>query len=272
MEHISKTITQQQTTSTPTKTKTTESHSKITGVIPATKQEPLSLPLAKGECPKGEGVKELQSKIFNFPEVLTFLSKLGKQTYGPDFKIYEEDHNIIFKLLTYFFQDEQNAEKYNINLRKGILLTGPIGCGKTSLMSLMRYIFPPERQHAMVTTRKIAFEYAEQGFKIIHKYSSQSFKNSGCELTPKTYCFDDLGVESEIKHYGNRCNIMAEILLSRYDLFTTHNMLTHLTTNLSAAEIEEYYGNRVRSRMREMFNLIPFTSSLRDKRNQSTGK
>ena len=59
---------------------------------------------------------------------------------------------------------------------------------------------------------------------------------------------------------------MAEILLSRYDLFTTHNMLTHLTTNLSATEIEEYYGNRVRSRMREMFNLIVFANGIKDKR------
>lgn len=35
-------------------------------------------------------------------------------------------------------------------------------------------------------------------------------------------------------------------------------MITHATTNLSASELEDYYGNRVRSRMREMFNLIAF--------------
>ncbi len=43
-------------------------------------------------------------------------------------------------------------------------------------------------------------------------------------------------------------------------------MITHATTNLSASELEEYYGNRVRSRMREMFNLISFESSAKDKR------
>jgi len=43
-------------------------------------------------------------------------------------------------------------------------------------------------------------------------------------------------------------------------------MHTHATSNLSASELEEYYGNRVRSRMREMFNLIAFDSGAKDKR------
>lgn len=57
---------------------------------------------------------------------------------------------------------------------------------------------------------------------------------------------------------------MGEILLSRYELFTSQKMITHITTNLSANEIEQAYGNRLRSRMREMFNLVYILSS--DKR------
>jgi hypothetical protein len=37
-------------------------------------------------------------------------------------------------------------------------------------------------------------------------------------------------------------------------------------TNLSASEIENAYGNRVRSRMRELFNLIAFDAVVSDKR------
>jgi len=59
---------------------------------------------------------------------------------------------------------------------------------------------------------------------------------------------------------------MAEILLARYDLFTTKGMLTHVTTNLSASELEAIYGNRIRSRMREMFNLVAFDKKAKDKR------
>ena len=59
---------------------------------------------------------------------------------------------------------------------------------------------------------------------------------------------------------------MAEILLSRYDLFTSKRLQTHITTNLSASEIENFYGKRVRSRMREMFNLIAYNKTIKDKR------
>ena len=55
-------------------------------------------------------------------------------------------------------------------------------------------------------------------------------------------------------------------LLTRYDLFKEKGLITHLTTNLSAAEIESIYGNRLRSRMREMFNLFGYDQNSTDKR------
>ncbi len=59
---------------------------------------------------------------------------------------------------------------------------------------------------------------------------------------------------------------MAEIILSRYDIFISKKTYTHITTNLSASEIETAYGNRVRSRLRNMLNLIAFDKSTKDKR------
>lgn len=66
--------------------------------------------------------------------------------------------------------------------------------------------------------------------------------------------------------YGNECSVMAEILLTRYDLFHSFGMITHLTTNLNSSEIEEKYGKRVRSRMRELFNLLAWPADAQDKR------
>jgi hypothetical protein len=43
-------------------------------------------------------------------------------------------------------------------------------------------------------------------------------------------------------------------------------MITHITTNLQARELEAGYGNRVRSRMREQLNLVAFSKTSRDKR------
>ena len=81
-----------------------------------------------------------------------------------------------------------------------------------------------------------------------------------------SYCFDDLGTEQQIKHFGNDCNVMVEILITRYEEFISNGSITHITTNLSASEIEKAYGNRVRSRLRQMFNLIAFDKETKDKR------
>ena len=114
----------------------------------------------------------------------------------------------------------------------------------------------------MKTCRDISFEFIKDGYQTIHKYSNGN--NSYSEY--RNYCFDDLGVETNLKYYGNECNVMAEIILSRYDIFISKQVITHITSNLSASEIETTYGNRVRSRLRNMLNLIAFDKDTKDKR------
>lgn len=196
-----------------------------------------------------------------FKWCVSFLQKRGREQFGQKFEILESDHHLIFKLLVYFIGDKHHAAKLGIDLSKGILLSGPIGCGKTSLMNLMRFVPPPERNHIIKPARDVSFEFIQEGYEVIWRYSRTSFNNQ----IPKIYCFDDLGAEQSLKYYGNECNVVGEILLSRYEYFVSHDMLTHITTNLSATEMEEVYGSRVRSRLREMMNLISFDSTI-DKR------
>ena len=204
---------------------------------------------------------------YNYDKVFDFLLRKGILDFGTNFKILEEDKPLIKNVLAYFLKDEYTCKQENIALGKGILLSGPVGCGKTSLMRLMKYFINHQQAIYIVKPcREVSFEFIKDGYEIINRYSRNSFTRSGQTEIPRHFCFDDLGTENNLKYFGNECNVMAEVLLSRYDLFVSRKLITHITTNLTASEIEKLYGNRVRSRMRELCNLIAFPAQVGDKR------
>ena len=168
--------------------------------------------------------KEIKSN-YNYPEIINWLQTTGIQLYGNHFKILETDYPIVYKLIAYFLKDEQVCDQFNIDLQKGILLTGPIGCGKTTLMNLMKQVALSNNKFSVKPCRDISFEFIQDGYQIIHKYSIGQLYHS----EPRTYCFDDLGTENNLKYFGNECNVMAEILLSRYDLFISKKLRTRKT-------------------------------------------
>jgi len=204
---------------------------------------------------------------YDFEKIKTYLNIKGHLLFGKDFKIYKEDEPLLFKLCCYFIQDHYSCSKIGIDTNKGLLLSGPVGCGKTSLMKLLPHLAPHKINYEIIPTRNIVFNFNATGFQVLEKYNET-----------KSFCFDDLGVEPKGSHYAKECNVMGEILLSRYDIFmqtaqpnnqqpiTNNHCKTHITTNGNAQELEKRYGNRVRSRIRAMFNLISFDEKSRDKR------
>lgn len=181
-----------------------------------------------------------------------------------------DDYNrqLVEALVLYFAGDER-AEHWgghNISLKKGIMLTGNIGCGKTFLMNLLR--INPTGAYLMKSCRDIADEYKTHGVEGIQKYSSLRQVSSRNPMNGSDqfgWCFDDLGTEDTSANFGNRANVMEQVILSAYDRVETRGRI-HLTTNLTASEIEAKYGSRVRSRMREMFNIVSFPSNAVDRR------
>lgn len=208
-------------------------------------------------------IKTTQSH-FDYEQFWKLLFLKGRDVYGHRFALHEEDASVILKLLIYCLKDEDQAKQHQLDLCKGIMLIGPVGCGKTTLMNLLRYFLPAHHRFTTKPCRDVATEFARDGYEALIRYTKKSFNNY--TNLPFTICFDDLGLEPSVQHYGNTSNTMSEILLSRYDYFMLNSMLTHITTNLSATEIEERYGLRVRSRLREMLNLISFSADAKDKR------
>lgn len=153
----------------------------------------------------------------------------------------------------------------NFSFKKSLIIVGPVGCGKSTLLKVFqRNPFNPFR---FVSCRKVADEYAEFGSSAVANYSVNISANKrdwyGHENI--SICFDDLGTESEKKNFGNQVNVMAEIILNRYDNIEAKNK-TFVTTNLIPDQIKRMYGERASSRMREMFNVIEFDLDSPDRR------
>lgn len=198
---------------------------------------------------------------FTPKEISIYVLNLAR-TLVPDFVVTDQIKTVL-NALCYYFTDNEQFEKINTDwsLQKGLFLWGNVGVGKTTLM----HLFSKNKRQCfqVVSCRKFSNEFAKFGDDVIDPYRSVLYSVPGSDnylQKQMGVCFDDLGTEKDAVNYGNRKNIMEEILLDRYDNKVPFYQ-THITTNLSAQEIEERYGTRVRSRMREMFNMIELHGS-----------
>ena len=176
------------------------------------------------------------------------------------FVIDDYNYDVISSLIQYFNGDSE-FEKDGLNGRKGILLAGNIGSGKSILIKIFkRYCFYMKFKHQfrIEFSDNITDKFARDGYNGINLFMGNSFQNGNNVINSKPICLciDDLGVEKEIvKHYGTEEAVIEKILTSRYELFQK-GIITHATTNLGATMLREKYGTRIYSRIKEMFNYI----------------
>lgn len=156
---------------------------------------------------------------------------------------------IIKQLVHWSYNDSING----IDCKKGILLRGDTGRGKTLLMYALREFLQIDshkykiggKEYGLalniVSARNIAFEYAQQSdCDVIAKYS-----HIAC------LCIDDLGAEPMLSsNWGNKCSVVSEILANRCE----KKLITFATTNVN--KLSEKYDDRIVSRLFEQFNSI----------------
>lgn len=188
-------------------------------------------------------------------QLLALVKERGK-TEIPDFSLTADQENT-YKLIAQYFAGDPAFEAEGYSHRKGLMLFGSVGCGKTTIMRMFSY--NQKASFVIKSCRKIAGDYAEHGEEILGQYAGRYYPTM-IENPFKTenwgICFDDLGTEDVRSHYKNQMNVMERILLDRYDRIREIPHRTHVTTNLDGNQISEFYGKRVASRMREMFNII----------------
>lgn len=152
------------------------------------------------------------------------------------------------------------------DLEKGLFVMGGVGVGKTSMLKF--FIKNQRMSYRMESCRDVETNFAAMGDEYLQRVSTNPpIAVNGDPFGHQVigFCFDDLGTEANGKHYGKEKNVMAEVILNRYDNKLPY-ISTHITTNLTANEVKEQYGSRVTDRIREMFNIIKFPIDAKSRR------
>lgn len=189
---------------------------------------------------------------------------------GGRFVIDNDNKSVVATLCLYFSNDPRLLE-YGFRHDKGILLMGPLGVGKSHLMSF--FIWNKKASYIMTQCAQIEERWnkAQEGEKDAIEYYSGSHPYS-VNIDPfghqkGGFCFDELGVETIPSiRFGEKKNVMEQVILARYANRELPHNLTHFTTNLNEDKIKEQYGDRVMDRLKEMCNIVVFPNDSRSRR------
>lgn len=181
-------------------------------------------------------------------------------------EITDENKNVIEMIIQYACYDPSFLkQKGGYSFRKGLLIVGNYGSGKTELMRVYKQVL--DRMNikcGIVTTTFVTQKYNEfneSTRRIMGEEGIKSYLNPHDETER---IFDDFGSEAFLSDYGNKKSAMIEILEARYKN-RQNGLKTHLTTNLTLTGIKEKYGERMYSRFKEMFNVITLGTNQNSK-------
>ena len=207
--------------------------------------------------------KEKAKKTKEFMECMTPFTAPQLAEYvlehNPKFKV-DQQNEKLFWLLCQYFTNDPLFENSGFNLSKGILLSGPVGVGKTELLK----IFSKNKRQCfhLISVFEIESFCQKHGVENFETYTGMvpGWGTTKDFFFQKSigWAFDDIGRESVVFYFGNKSDVVSKIIQTRYSKKNTIPFSSlHLTTNLTTAELESRYDYAVKSRLREMFNYIP---------------
>lgn len=180
--------------------------------------------------------------VWTAKQFFNLMSWSSEKTYGKKLILHNDNKHLISTLCFFISGDERFKTELGYSFDKGLLIRGVSGLGKTFLVKcISKNPLSPIRVESMI-------DISEE----IKRDGEYHVSVNGGE---KIY-LDDVGTEEPtINHYGTKISFFKNFIEMYYLQNKAFSDLI-ISTNNSFAEIEERYGFRVRSRMKDMFNVI----------------
>lgn len=226
---------------------------------------------------EAENRRLLTQQDWSFEQIDSFVHQRAAQLYGDrlldqPFRFDDQVKPYYHWLCYYFAKDPRFMELSsrlgveNPSFDKGILLGGNVGVGKTTLMRLFqrnrRQVYTIQNAKAIADLFEAKGEESMGQFIESPKLPVNDVENF--YHTNMGLCIDDLGTETLKNHYGNKKNVIGDVIELRYDKGNAGTLL-HLTTNLTGDQVLGFYGQRVSSRIRQCLNVVDFLGQDRRK-------
>lgn len=166
----------------------------------------------------------------------------SKNTFDEDFVLNEHNEKLIKALCFFVSRDDRFKSELKFSTKKGLCIRGKSGIGKTHLVRCLES--NPLNSILTLSMLDITEEVKDTG-----QYEIQMGNN-------RLLYLDDVGTEEPVvKHYGTNISWFKNFIETIY-LKQSQFANLIISTNNSFAEIQEKYGFRVRSRFKDMFNVI----------------
>jgi len=193
------------------------------------------------EKKRSELISRHSAKFFYSIMAWTSLHKFGKRL------VVHENNSKLIKVICFFLSnDERFKTELGYDFNKGLLIRGVAGLGKTFLFECVKdNELTPITIYSMIELTEIV---KSEGYLELPQ-------NNGI-----TY-LDDVGTEEHtVNHYGTKINFFKNYIEKYYLNAQNFNKLI-ISTNNNFDELENKYGFRVRSRIKDMFNIVNVTGT-----------
>jgi len=199
--------------------------------------------------------QDIQHKL-GFRNILNDLIK--------DYNIDDNNFQVIHDLFNYFTGNIEYCKKNDIDLNKGLWISGGVGTGKSSLIDafklytgviLMKNSF--QYHKASVITDKVN----DIGVNYLDYFGNNRY---GSNCFPITCYIDDICSKNEkVNNFGTKISVIEYLIDIRYEVYKRFRKLTHFSSNVYPEQLNDYYDIRIIDRLKEMCNVFELAGESR---------
>lgn len=172
----------------------------------------------------------------------TVMAWASENLFGKKLIVHDDNKGLIKAICFFLSEDPRFETELNFSFKKGLLIRGVSGLGKTHLVRCVE-------QNELKPISIISLLEITDIIKECGEYNPLIRPNGILYL-------DDVGTEQPIvNHYGTKITFFKNFIELFYLRQSEYNKLI-ISTNNSFEEMEDRYGFRVRSRIKDMFNII----------------